>query len=47
MTTLEKTISLLNKMPEYQLEQVYSYVLLVNVDKPNKAATHNINAYVE
>lgn len=36
MSTLEKTINLLNAMPEYQLENIYSYARFLRSQNKSK-----------
>lgn len=36
MSTLEKTINLLNTMPEYQLENIYSYARFLRSQNKSK-----------
>lgn len=36
MSTLEKTINLLNTMPEYQLENIYSYARFLRSQSKNQ-----------
>lgn len=41
MSTLEKTINLLNTMPEYQLENVYSYARFLRSQNKGKQENQN------
>ena len=41
MSTLEKTINLLNTMPEYQLENIYSYARFLHSQNKNKQEKQN------
>lgn len=41
MSTLEKTINLLSTMPEYQLENIYSYARFLHSQNKNKQEKQN------
>ena len=41
MSTLEKTINLLNELPERQLEIIYSYVQFVSLQHSNRKSINH------